>query len=424
MSMAVASEASSAVRLEPAVNDHAARLFRQHSGWIYGYCLRQLRSHDEAEDALQATYLNACRSLKQGFEPQADSAWLFKVAQNVCLSRLRSAGRRARLEVLQDVAVLEDAVAAPHRPLDDLIGLPDALASLTAEQRRAILLREWRGLSYREVAAELEISQSAVETLIFRARRSLAAALESPESRRPRLLHGLGLPGLLASAKSFFLGGGTAVGVKVAATVAVATTATVMVADPVGWHVGAPTEAPQPAVTSVAAAKVPPSAVAAVAEPDAAAARSGVERFDHLLHIGAASAPPARSDGAKEGRALGQPTATEAGASASAGDATSALEAEGEALGEANAPQGDQLGQPSEPRGTAQALGQAKKAENAPPEAKGKKAPPPQAQNAAPKAKKAAAPEAEPSPPSPPELAADGESPPPGASKTADEPES
>ena len=63
--MAVAHEASSAVRLEPAVSETAARLFQEHSGWIYGYCLRLLRSPEEAEDALQATYLNACRGLKE-----------------------------------------------------------------------------------------------------------------------------------------------------------------------------------------------------------------------------------------------------------------------------------------------------------------------------------------------------------------------
>ncbi len=49
------------------------------------------------------------------------------------------------------------------------------------QQRRAILLREWQGLSYREIAEELEVTQSAVETLIFRARRSLAAGLEQPD---------------------------------------------------------------------------------------------------------------------------------------------------------------------------------------------------------------------------------------------------
>src|SRR5919109_5660664 len=113
--MAVAHEASSAVRLEPAVSATAARLFEEHSGWIYGYCLRLLRSPEEAEDALQATYLNACRGLKDGFVPRADSAWLLKVAQNVCITRLRSSGRHARVERLHDAELIEETVAAPDR---------------------------------------------------------------------------------------------------------------------------------------------------------------------------------------------------------------------------------------------------------------------------------------------------------------------
>jgi RNA polymerase sigma-70 factor (ECF subfamily) len=250
--MAIAQGASSAVRLEPAASVAAERLFQQHSGWLYGYCLRLLRSPEEAEDAVQATYLNACRSLKDGFEPRADSAWLLKVAQNVCLTRLRSAGRRARVERPQDAEVLADTAAAPAREADELIGLPDALATLPAQQRQAILLREWQGLSYKEVGAELGLSQAAVETLIFRARRSLASALENPERRRKRALYSADGCGLAAALKSL-LGGGAAV--KLAAVAAVATTATVVAADPVGWHRPAAADPPAAETTVVGGAE-------------------------------------------------------------------------------------------------------------------------------------------------------------------------
>src|SRR5919197_3456727 len=166
----------------------AEELFNEYSRRIYAYCLRQLGSPEEAEDALQATYLNACRSLLGGFEPDAAQAWLFKVAQNVCLTRQRSRSRRARVERAQDLQEMQDFVAAPEKAGDDLLGIEEALAALPDQQRRAILLREWQGLSYREVAEEMGLSQGAVETLIFRGRRSLAAALEEPAepSRRAR----------------------------------------------------------------------------------------------------------------------------------------------------------------------------------------------------------------------------------------------
>ncbi|HXV57351.1 MAG TPA: RNA polymerase sigma factor, partial [Gaiellaceae bacterium] len=144
--MAVAPEARGAVALDPAAAAQVERLFNEHSGWIYGYCLRLLRSPEDAEDAVQATYLNAFRSLREGTRPRVDSAWLLRIAQNVCLTRLRSSGRRAKLEHLQDVTVLEETVPAPVRTADELIGLTDALATLPEQQRRAILLREWQGL--------------------------------------------------------------------------------------------------------------------------------------------------------------------------------------------------------------------------------------------------------------------------------------
>jgi RNA polymerase sigma factor (sigma-70 family) len=156
-------------------------LYERHSAKILSYCLHQLGSREEAEDAVQTTFMNAFRALGRGVVPEAESAWLFKIAENVCLSRRRSSWRRGRIESLSDFDVIEEIVPGPSRQRDELIGIEDALASMPEQQRRAILLREWQGLSYREISDELELSQSAVETLIFRARRSLAQGLEQPD---------------------------------------------------------------------------------------------------------------------------------------------------------------------------------------------------------------------------------------------------
>ena len=131
--------------------------------------------------------MNAFRALGRGIVPEAESAWLFKIAENVCLSRRRSSWRRGRIESPSDFEIIEEIIPGPSRQNDELIGIEDALASMPEQQRRAILLREWQGLSYREIAEELEVTQSAVETLIFRARRSLAAGLEQPDSvKKPK----------------------------------------------------------------------------------------------------------------------------------------------------------------------------------------------------------------------------------------------
>ena len=205
----------------------AEELFNEHHRRIYLYCLRQLGSPEEADDAVQATYLNACRSLKDGFEPEAAQAWLFKVAHNVCLTRQRSSYRRARVERPHDLQAVQDTIAAPEASGDELFGLDEALAGLPDQQRNAILLREWQGLSYREVATKLGVTQAAVETLIFRARRSLANSLEKPVKARRRVMHSLNAGALLSSLKTLIVGN---VAASVATAVAVAASATALTA--------------------------------------------------------------------------------------------------------------------------------------------------------------------------------------------------
>jgi RNA polymerase sigma factor (sigma-70 family) len=334
--MALAQEASSAVRLEPAASATAERLFQEHSGWIYGYCLRLLRSPEEAEDALQATYLNACRSLKTGFRPRTDSAWLMTVAHNVCITRLRSSGRRARVEHRHDATLLEETVPALERPADELIGLPEALAALPDHQRQAILLREWQGLSYREVAAKLRLTQAAVETLIFRARRSLAAALEDPVRRRQQTLRGFSLGGLGGGLKSL-LGGSTTV--KLAALAAAAATATVVATDPVGWH-----RPPLPDLPRADAVRAAPLAAKPESAPEAHAPAAEAEHRDLVVRQDAGAV---RVRGTGHGRALGKPHAQSRAAEKAHPTKGKKAQAQGAAARQEHARSGKASGKPS-----------------------------------------------------------------------------
>jgi len=204
-----------------------SELYERFSAQIFGYCLHQLGSREEAEDAVQTTFMNAFRGLQRGIVPQVESAWLFKIAHNVCLSRRRSTWRRGRVEAPNNLEVLKEVVPArDERIADELIRLQDVLEEMPENQRRAILLREWQGLSYREISEELDVSQSAVETLIFRARRGLAAGLEeAPVKRgwRGTVHYGFDAGAVLAALKTLLTGG---VASKAAATaVAVATSA-------------------------------------------------------------------------------------------------------------------------------------------------------------------------------------------------------
>jgi RNA polymerase sigma factor (sigma-70 family) len=211
--------------------DATRALYEEYANQVFRYCLHQLGSREEAEDAVQSTFLNAFRGIKRGVVPELEAAWLFKIAHNVCLSRRRSTWRRGRIESPADFEIIEELTPAPAQRADELIGLQEVLARLPETQRRAILLREWQGLSYREIAAELELSQGAVETLIFRARRSLASGLEQPlDPKRRRVARAFDWGNVLAGLKAALVGGSVAA--KVAATVAVVSATTVVAAEP------------------------------------------------------------------------------------------------------------------------------------------------------------------------------------------------
>ena len=226
--MAAVPDVGRATRVESRVAPEATAtqdLYERYSAQLLGFCFHKLGSREEAEDAVQQTFLNAFRGLKRGIVPEAESAWLFKIAENVCLTRRRSSYRRGRVETPGDIQALQEYVAAPQRMgSDELIQLQKALVGMPSTQRKAILLREWQGLSYREIADEMGLTQPAVETLIFRARRSLAEGLERPEERTTllaRLRSGFDVASIAGGLKTLLAGSAAA---KAVATTAAAVT--------------------------------------------------------------------------------------------------------------------------------------------------------------------------------------------------------
>jgi RNA polymerase sigma-70 factor, ECF subfamily len=161
-----------------AAEAYAAQLYERHRRAIFGVCYKQLRRREDADDAVQTTFVYALLSLRRGVVPEMELPWLVTIARNVCSTRRRAGMRRGEYESPQDLDSVQDRLASPER--SDVATTADFAAVLQAipeSQRRALLLREWQGLSYDEIGSELGLSQSATEALLFRARQNVAQRL-------------------------------------------------------------------------------------------------------------------------------------------------------------------------------------------------------------------------------------------------------
>jgi RNA polymerase sigma factor (sigma-70 family) len=159
------------------------KLYRQHVGDVYRYTLAVLGNPADAEDVTQTTFMNAYRAFHSGERPRKAGAWLRTIAHNVCRQRWRQAARRP-LEVAEfDEAVGAGDAASGGLPEEDegpsAADITRALQSLPFNQRAALVMRELEGRRQAEIARELDLSESAVEALLFRARRAMREQLES-----------------------------------------------------------------------------------------------------------------------------------------------------------------------------------------------------------------------------------------------------
>jgi RNA polymerase sigma factor (sigma-70 family) len=199
-------------------------LYRRYVKDVYHYALALLRNPADAEDVTQTTFLNAYRAYQRGIEVEKPQNWLIKIAHNVARTRYARASRRVKEVPLEDHV---EQLALPEADRPDVTGVLRALGRLPFNQRAALVMRELEGRSYAEIADTIGVSVSAVETLVFRGRKSLrlkASAL--------RVLVAVPLPSsltqLFEGGGGVVAGGGAAVGTGFLVKTAIAVVAGVV----------------------------------------------------------------------------------------------------------------------------------------------------------------------------------------------------
>jgi RNA polymerase sigma factor (sigma-70 family) len=149
-------------------------LYRRHAPSVYRYTYAVLGNHADAEDVTQQTFLRAYRACAQGTKPRKAENWLLRIAHNEVRRHFRSTQRKAH-----EVELAEEVVQpSAERSDPSLADVLRALRRLPPTQRSALVMREFEGRSYAEMAQIMGMSQSALEAHTFRARRALAEQLE------------------------------------------------------------------------------------------------------------------------------------------------------------------------------------------------------------------------------------------------------
>ena len=147
------------------------RLYRSHVRDVYRYALAVLPTPEDAEDVTQTTFLNAYRVYGRGEAPSAPNTWLIGIAHELCQQRARH--KQALDEAYDQV---DEAVPDESGPSEN--DVRRALGLLPFKFRAVLIMREVEERPYAEIAQILGITEAAVETNLFEARRALREELE------------------------------------------------------------------------------------------------------------------------------------------------------------------------------------------------------------------------------------------------------
>lgn len=148
-------------------------LIRRSRNDVWRYCTH-LVGVNHADDATQATYVRALRSLHNYRGESSIKSWLIGVARHVCLDEYRAQARRSR--------VTEAMTRQPHRlctfPLATAIEIEEHVTALPIDRRDAFLLTQVLGFTYEEAAELIGCPVGTVRSRVARARQTLVASLE------------------------------------------------------------------------------------------------------------------------------------------------------------------------------------------------------------------------------------------------------
>jgi len=168
--------------------DHEAfrQLVERHQNAVVGTVAKMLGNASEAEDIAQQVFLRLWRHAKR-YRPDAKfTTYLFTIARNLVFNETRRLSRRKEVSSDEREENSHSSIAADpvRQPDNELLqaelraAVDQAIAALPEVQRMAVVLRRYEQMPYEEIAKVLDLSVSAVKSLLFRARTTLKESLK------------------------------------------------------------------------------------------------------------------------------------------------------------------------------------------------------------------------------------------------------
>ncbi|MBI4853742.1 MAG: sigma-70 family RNA polymerase sigma factor [Acidobacteria bacterium] len=148
-------------------------LVRRWERQIYALAFRVLKQDEEAYDICQETFMSAYRNLSKFRKEAKFSSWLYRIAINCCHTRLRNRGNNEiSLEQQLEEYGFEPTTATEHLNnslhREEIAGMvKQALDGLPPEMRQVIIMKEYQGLKFHEIAIALNIPVSTVKTRVY-----------------------------------------------------------------------------------------------------------------------------------------------------------------------------------------------------------------------------------------------------------------
>lgn len=178
-------------RFQAGDSDAMEQLFARFQKPLFNFFYRMVGRRETAEDLVQETFIKLCRFGHTFCGSNAKfTTWLYSVAGNQCRDYIRHSNRRPETPVadMEQTYSEEDQIELPVESLESPVEehlmqmelreeLKVAIRSLPEKERTAIILREYHGLEYKEIAETLGCPIGSVKVLIFRARQRLRERL-------------------------------------------------------------------------------------------------------------------------------------------------------------------------------------------------------------------------------------------------------